>query len=398
MVKAFACAFCVPVLVQACVSDHDCSLLGSCVDSICQCDPGWKGSKCGQVDLLPARRDAGYHNPSMSSWCGSAIKVDDKYHYFGSGISGGCSLPQFATNSFSAWATSSSPRGPYEFEQVALPEFAHSTSITRDVDGGYLLWSIGKNMNGTDVRTCEGEGPWPKSAGPKDDTGTGPHDYVRLAKSKNIEGPWEERVILQTDLSDPTAWNCNKSNPSAVTLSNGSILLMYRGQRCTRDPTCKNSTINLCQAQGIAFAENSDAPFVDRQGSIDALRGNEDAFFWQSERGFHALFHSKNACGQSQEEVDICGGLAFSPDSWHWTLNPEPVYDGAIVWEEPDGTLTEAQLQTRERPNILFDEDGKTPLMLINGVSDFDEQKSVYSLFVPFNVPANTHKENVLAV
>jgi len=329
------------------------------------------------------------------SQCGMATKVGEQYHYFGFGISGNCSLPQFATNSETVRATSYSSEGPYEFQQVALPEFAHSTAITRDVDGTFLLWSIGKNMEGEDVHTCEGEGPWPKSNGQSDGLNLGAHDYVRLAKSQNIEGPWEERVILQTDLSDPTAWNCNKSNPSALTLSNGSILLMYRGQRCQRDKNCRNSTLNLCQAQGIAFAENREAPFVDRQGSIEALRGNEDAFFWQSKRGFHALFHSKNACGQSPEQVDVCGGLAFSPDSWQWTLNKEAVYDGAIVWEEEDGTLTDDWLATRQRPNILFDEDDKTPLMLINGAADTDAGKRVYSLFAPFNVAANARKTSL---
>jgi len=72
------------------------------------------------------------------------------------------------------------------------------------------------------------------------------------------------------------------------------------------------------------------------------------------------------------------------------------VYDGAIVWEESDGTLTKDRLQTRERPNILFDEDGKTPLMLINGASDTDEELKVFSLFAPFNVPANAHKTFVI--
>merc|ERR1712139_118199 len=165
--------------------------------------------------------------------------------------------------------------------------------------------------------------------------------------------------------------------------------LMYRGQRCKRDRNCRNASINLCQGQGIAFAENSDAPFVDRQGRIEALSGNEDAFFWQSKRGFHALFHSKNACGQSEDEVAVCGAVAYSPDSWHWTLNKEPVYNGTVVWEEEGGTLTDAKLTTRQRPNILFDEVSKQPLMLINGVSNVGDALNVYSLFAPFNVPEN---------
>jgi len=52
--------------------------------------------------------------------------------------------------------------------------------------------------------------------------------------------------------------------------------------------------------------------------------------------------------------------------------------------------VTQATLMTRQRPNILFDEDSKLPLMLINGVSDVDDDLNVYSVFAPFNVPANT--------
>lgn len=192
---------------------------------------------------------------------------------------------------------------------------------------------------------------------------------------------------MQSEPENPTAWNCNKSNPSGLVLKNGSILMMYRGVPCERDVSCRNSTINLCQHQGIAFAENADAPFVDRQGMISELSGNEDAFFWQTERGFHALFHSKNACS-SDGQGGSCGSLAFSRDSWHWTLNQERAYDGSISWEEEDGSMTDDILDSRQRPNILFDDDGVTPLMLINGAKAKDAFKE-FSLFVPFNVPSN---------
>jgi len=386
---ALVTSFILPFLASACKTDIDCSLLGSCVNSACRCDAGWKGPKCGQVDLLPVKHEWGYRNPEMSSWCGSAVKANGEYHYFGSGMSHNCSLPQFATNSESVRATSSSPAGPYTFQEVALPEFAHSTSIKQDADGGFLLFSIGKKMNGTDVHTCEGQGPWPSSGGTHDQTYLGAHDHVRISKSKTVTGPWEDREIMHTSLDDLTAWNCNKSNPSALVLKNGSILMMYRGVPCVRDHSvsCKNETVNLCQHQGIAFAENSSAPFVDRQGMISELSGNEDAFFWQSKRGFHALFHSKNACTAYSEE-ESCGSLAFSLDSWHWTLNEDAAFDAGIVWEEADGSLTESRLESRQRPNILFDEDGETPLMLINGAKEQDIFKE-FSLFAPFNVAAN---------
>jgi len=389
-------AFSVLWLTPACETDSDCSLLGDCINSVCRCDIGWTGPKCGQVDLLPVKRNLGYRNSSMASWCGSAVKVDGDYHYFGSGISGNCSLPQFATNSMSVRATSKTPNGPYKFEQVALPEFSHSTSIIRDVDDSFLLFTIGKDMGGKNVHTCTGQGPWPPSRGTSDHVHLGPHDFVRVSKASSQAGPWETRVIIQSEPSEPPAWNCNKSNPSAIVLKNGSILMMYRGTQCITDKSCRKGPINTCEHQGIAYADNSSAPFVDRQGQIKELAGNEDAFFWQGKRGFHALFHSKNACAAYNESKQ-CGSLAFSLDSWHWTLNDEAAYNASIVWEEQNGELTHDKLLSRQMPNILFDDDGKTPVMLINGAQDSLSFKE-YSLFVPFNVPANRKPFDVMTV
>jgi len=269
-----------------------------------------------------------------------------------------------------------------------------STSVIRDADGGLLLFSIGKDMKGQNVQTCTGDGPWPPSAGTPDHQHLGPHDYVRVARAQRPEGPWETRVILQSSPEEPSAWNCNKTNPSGLVLSNGSILMMYRGTQCIKDPACHQGPINTCEHQGIAIAENSSAPFVDRQGQIKELAGNEDAFLWRSKRGFHALFHSKNVCA-SYDESKQCGSLAFSLDSWHWTLNDEAAYNASIVWQESDGSLTADKLVSRQRPNILFDEDGTTPLMLINGAEDSSSFKT-FSLFVPFNVPRN--REDAAAV
>ena len=359
----------------------------------CECDPGWKGEKCGQVDLLPAPRDGGYRNASLSSWGGNAIKIGQEWHMFASAMSHNCPLSEFATNSLSIHAISENPGGPYSLTDIPLPEFHHSTTVMQVNSSTLAVFTVGVDTEGENVHEC-GEDPVsisPNSTdGDKDELG--PHDYTTLSISTSGPyGPWEERVIFQTDLSDLGAWNCNRSNPSPIIFENGTVLLMYRGELCEPRPkSCNNDdTINVCQNQGIAIADSIDGTFRDRQGKIPELAGNEDAVFFRTPRGYAALFHSKTACGTEPEEYKSCGSLAFSKDSWSWTLNSEPAYNATFQWKETDGEVTTDQLLSRQRPKIIFSEDGVTPLFLTNGVETSEEDWKEFTVAAPFNVPEN---------
>ena len=386
----------------SCETETDCSLLGECVSGKCVCDPGWKGHKCGQVDLLPASRYGGYRNATLSSWGGYSIKIGDKWHMFASGMSHQCPLENFKTNSMTIHATSKVPGGPYKLEDIPLPEFHHSVSVMGVNHTTLALFTEGINTNGQNVHFCDkldqynsttlsgGDGSGHLSPEPLT-----PDDYMGVSLSTSGPyGPWEEHIIFNTDLSDPHAWNCHKGNPSPIIFPNGTVLLMYRGVPCIRDPTCHNSTINLCEHQGIAVADSIDGVFRDRQGIISELSGNEDAVFFRTKRGYAALFHSKSACGQEQEQVKSCGSLAFSKDTWSWTLNSEPSYNSTILWREPNGGITEDKFLSRQRPKIIFAEDGLTPLYLTNGVlaSDVGGGGMEFTLAMPFNVPENSGK------
>ena len=376
---------------SCCLSDSDCSLLGECNQGKCICDPGWTGEKCGQVDLLPTPRDGGYRNASLSSWGGNAIKIGQEWHMFVSAMSHNCSLSDFSTNSLSIHAISENPGGPYALTDISLPEFHHSTQIMQVNSSTLALFAIGIDTDGQNVHMCDQEmvSIAPKSTD-SDEEELGPHDYMSVSTSTSgPDGPWEERVIFKTNLSEPYAWNCNKSNPAPIIFENGTVLLMYRGMPCERDNSCKNDTINLCQHQGIAVADSIDGPFIDRQGKISELSGNEDAFFFRTQRGYAALFHSKNACGQEPEEYKSCGSLAYSKDTWSWTLNNEPAYNATFQWKETDGKTTTEQLLSRQRPKIIFSEDGMTPLFLTNGVEISEEEWNEFTVAAPFNVPEN---------
>ena len=384
--------------VWGCETETDCSLLGECVSGKCVCDPGWKGHKCGQVDLLPAYRNGGYRNATLSTWGGYSIKIGDKWHMFASGMSHQCPLEKFATNSMTIHATSKVPGGPYKLEDIPLPEFHHSVSVMRVNHTTLALFTEGINTNGQNVNTCdEMDQSTPTNQIHGEAPELSPDDYMGVSLSTSgPNGPWKEHFILNTDLSDITAWNCNRSNPSPIIFPNGTVLLMYRATPCMtqHERGCVNSTIDLCEHQGIAVADSIDGTFRDRQGMISELSGNEDAVFFRTRRGYAALFHSKNACGREPEQYKSCGSLAYSKDTWKWTLNNEPSYNSTIQWREPNGDITEDKFLSRQRPKIIFAEDGITPLYLTNGVlaSEVGGGGMEFTLAIPFNVPANTDK------
>ena len=382
----------------SCETETDCSLLGECVNHKCVCDPGWKGHNCGQVDLLPALRNGGYRNATLSTWGGYSIKIGDKWHMFASGMSHQCPLEKFATNSMTIHATSKVPGGPYKLEDIPLTEFHHSVSVMRVNHTTLALFTEGINTNSYNVNLCDEEVQSNFTLKSKNDDGPkplGPDDYMGVSLSTSGPyGPWKEHIIFNTDLGDLSAWNCNISNPSPIIFPNGTVLLMYRGVPCNphHPSTCKNATINLCQHQGIAIADSIDGVFRDRQGLIPQLSGNEDAVFFRTKRGYAAMFHSKSACGQEPDHVYSCGSLAFSKDTWNWTMNSEPCYNATILWKEPNGSITEDKFLSRQRPKIIHAEDGVTPLYLTNGVlaSDVGGGGMEFTLAMPFNVPENT--------
>lgn len=41
------------------------------------CSAGWTGFSCGELDLLPATRGAGYRREGYSSWGGSAVQSEE---------------------------------------------------------------------------------------------------------------------------------------------------------------------------------------------------------------------------------------------------------------------------------------------------------------------------------
>lgn len=76
-----------------CATDDDCWGAGICRD-FCICDPGFRGLRCQELDVLPASTKAAYESPTAATWGASVLPSDDNkiFHMWVSEMAGGCGL------------------------------------------------------------------------------------------------------------------------------------------------------------------------------------------------------------------------------------------------------------------------------------------------------------------
>ena len=231
LVRCTALVLLASAAAAQCSVDEDCGLLGTCAAGACACEPGWTGTTCASLDLLPAPPDAGLRQANSSNWCLTLLRDEadpDLVHAYSADF-GGC------TNGLNIWLTgsrvihatgrggSSGPAvGPFApawgdgDAEVAVAAEAHNPTAIRAPDGTFLLMDcaetahskqlLGLNhpltrlplpraaYNGPDAgcnmqanySTCTGKSMCP----PKMPSGGGLGTFV-YHFSTSARGPWE---------------------------------------------------------------------------------------------------------------------------------------------------------------------------------------------------------------
>ena len=226
------------------------------------------------LELAPAAPPArqAYWNASLDTWGGSVVADDaGNYHLYAAAMAEGCTLEQWATNSYIIHAVSATPAGPFARPPgaagLAVPLWAHNPQAVRHTDGTYLLFSIGaENV----TRPCTCPSPVPAGFCPR------PKIY-----------PWAERIQLHHASSPDGPWQplggiILGSNPSPYVLHTGEVFVAFKGgMQIARAQSWRGPYKVITPYGGALPSSSPHFPTI------------EDAFLWHdpASRRWNCLYH-----------------------------------------------------------------------------------------------------------
>lgn len=303
--------------------------------------------------LQPAPINGGFRMDDWWVWCGSVVQGDDgRYHMFAS------RWPKqypffhgYLAASEVVRASSDTPEGPYQFEEVVLEtrdhglwdgRMTHNPFIIKRGDE-YLLFYIGATWDGPMPTRADMDAMRSETAGPNgrffDWYG---NIRIGMARAKSVFGPWQ-RPDEPTLTTNPNSWDANVvTNPSPCLAPDGRILLYYRAGAAKL---------------GLAIADHPDQPFArfaDRP-VVDPGEGLriEDPFIWHDGERYQMVCKdlTGNITGEYHAAIH-----QHSSDGLNWTLAPEPkAWSRTMRWS--DGTSTTQG--SIERPYIVMNQAGE---------------------------------------
>ena len=171
------------------------------------------------AELCPSQA---VYNESMSAWGGSVIESTSptdpwRYHMFNGVYTGGCGVNYWRGNSAVAHLVSTTPQGPYQFLDYALPLWHTNPHVVRDPSSNMLLlFAIGQTVNRSEWIECNCSAKVPCPPGPPNPSLAGLID-VHYASSPY--GPWTPLIINGSTIA------MHGTNPAPWFYPNGTLVL-----------------------------------------------------------------------------------------------------------------------------------------------------------------------------
>ncbi|WP_163400051.1 glycoside hydrolase family protein [Flavobacterium fluviatile] len=318
-------------------------------------------------------------------WGSSVIKGEDgKYHMYASRWPHFLPFhPGWMIASEIVHATSNTPEGPYQFQDVALGargaqywdgRSCHNPKIVKYKDT-YILYYMGSthpfeevtpaNVAAFDLASkwCIA-GRWGKRVG--------------IATSKSPYGPWKRLDAPILDVKPNSYYSFLTSNPSPLIKEDGAVVLLFKGRSYKADGI-SNSDMSI----GVATAPSYQGPYTvvgDKPlFSVDHFGEIEDPHLWSDANGFHMI--AKDQRGKiTGTEGD--GVLAHSKDGIHWTVDKNPkAYTKLVHWNNGQ-TIKQGQL---ERPFVFVENGQPTHIFFatMNGSGGFQNGTKSWNMVIP---------------
>lgn len=356
--------------VPDCYSAMQCELNGRCVHGKCACAQGWKGRFCQTLDLAPARRGNGYHRENTTSWGGSIIPPEvsglKRYQLIVSEFDLHCGFNAWYEVSRIVRASSTTADGPYTFEEVVKPRFAHGVAVARSpTDNKFLLYHIGDGdqppvapglMQCTNGTTPVGVMPRPSYT----NCGKPKQVKARLMFADSVLGPWVNDTVL----------GCGDENPSPHVFADGSAMYLNRfgslasTNNCTSCPgrfgpiyraAASHYTGPYVFDANPLFPGCSDPCVEDSNVYTVPQPPNASGRYANANVGtLHALFHGRtHEIKAGGVQPGWIGRHAWSNDSRgeQWFMSPYGAFSEFVQWEDGGNTT----FSTRERPHVLIE-------------------------------------------
>jgi len=374
-----------------CTSDQKCA---------CKCNPGWKGSTCSTLDLLPIPQEhPGLKQgiiPNMGpNWGAGVVYVEGYYHAF---VGSKTNLAEWASDEFALNHGILHLRSP----SLANPQWENLGEL-KNIYGGNFGFRV-------DIKRHPQTGGWVLltegyAAGDDRYPSNDRFGFIMLY-SDSINGPWIERVSYklgrvlpsgetswQADPNneDNNRWDCRMADPTFVIMPNtGETYIAYRGTKCCCDEfvgAWGSTGEHEVETIGLLRADSWEGPF-ERLGVklFEDGSDNEDAYMWYDSKtgGVHMIMHSQNNSHYNHERR---GSHAYSPQNgmpFNWKLSSEEAWDTFLYF---DNCLSESIVK-RQRPSLIFDPETGNPKYLLTGIATTEhglEWGDGWTAFQPLN-------------
>lgn len=276
-----------------------------------------------ETEKLPV--NSGFKMEGYWVWCGSMIKVDSVYHLFASRWPKTGAFPEgYRQNSEIVRATSTSPVGPFVFQEVVIggrdslfwdSNMAHNPTI-HHIGNKYVLFYIGSNFT---ARQQNSDALLRR---------------IGYAESESISGPW-----VRSDLPVIDA----ESNNPAVLVEDGKVKLIFR-----------DTQLRVILAEAASYK----GPYSIVNENVWPAARLEDFYLFKSEGSYHIVCED-NVGGVSGHER--WGVHLYSANGIHNWMKYDPVivYNHELAFEH-DSVL---HCVRRERPQLLIENNEITHLI-----------------------------------